>query len=489
MKITYYGYLFFLATCIISLAAWTGFAIGNNDFLQLLKLAEYTSIHDISSLYNGIYPAAFVLLLKAITEIHLAVSPTMIAIQAISFIGLGIIAHRHSLGLTHSAMYIWPLFLLLDTHLFQYFITPGAYIPFVALSSMGLLSLGYAVQWDVSKSWTQGLFFLAFACLFRAHGILLLSMILFLAIAFQIKKKWILRLLSVWLLLLLWSALVSFWAGAYSMHSEHRILVRNVDWHAIYPGIQLPQMDVRQFAQFYLNHFWMHLFYLLSFVLYLFLDRNSSGARFIASIAIVYYIIIHGHPSSRGILLLIPLSFYYYFLLLYHPVLVARFQNLSRHSRSLLLAVILIIVARIVMGGKWETLSAYKNTNHSYTQIDQFLHQLNPSLRAEQVFTPSFDFYLPRSLPSVPYTVGGWSRLNKHTYTKYPNPNMANQDTLLSDLHRLGIQCIVIDRPVLRDQISSYSTLRALDSLLHSENLLQRNYPNERFEIYTLAGK
>ncbi len=474
--------------CVLlyAVAGYTGFAILNNDFLQVLKLSEYLQWTDISSYYNGIYPVGFVMMVKALSGTGHLLPSILVVLGLLSYALLARTMMVHLDSPLGYAALVAMILCGLDTLPFEYLICPGAYIPFMSCVGTGLIYLGIGHRDGDQRPAVIGTLFLLLAAEFRDHAYIFFGVSIVLLLLLRSSRQVLRPLVLGSIVYIVYRMVISYMATGSILTSGHALMVRMVDWSAITPYYEFGRMSLRQFVQFYLHHFMEHLLYLLPLVWYLFRSRSGRLLDFIAYVMVCYYFIIHAHPSVRGILPLIPWSYYYLLHMLLSDDTQAQWQRLSTYRRAALLSILAVIGGLSLLGGKAKNVKIARHMTQEYTQLEKVLRTEHPDIKAHQVYTNDFDLYLPDGLPATPYMNGGWARLSPSVYASYPNPRLHSTGALLSDLHDMGIRYIVVNEKFLRKQTSRYSTLSVLDSLPYLPELSQIEPTRAPFTLYHL---
>jgi hypothetical protein len=474
---TYFPLTFYLLAIFAAMAA-IGFPIVKPDFLGILALAESTDLLEPGTYYNGIYPIGFIAIAKWLLALPAGVVPAFLAFNLAVF-GVFLVIFRKLMLPDAPAPYFYgyALMLGLDPTFFPYLVSAGAYMLFVSLSVAGMAHYAAGIDRGGWRLAVGAGVLLAVGAQVRYHGLPLMGILLSVALLLGGgRRQWpylLACLLGAWGL----QACISFWGTGQFFQTQHNLFVLSVKWIELHPGYVFETVGWGEYLRFYGGHLLGDAAYLLPLAGYFLLGQRRKGLDVLAATALLYYFAIKLHPSPRGVLPVIPLSYFYGLRLLQERVL-------GRERRLALVAgcgLAMVFVLR-----DYRLLRAEGAKAAERHHIEALVLARQGDMEARRIFTNAYDFYLPGRLPDQPYANGSWAKLNENTYRRFPNVDLSSPGRLLADLKAKRMAYLVIDRPLLERQLRETPALASLQALLDSGQAERLEAGGGRFEVYAL---
>jgi len=447
----------------------THFHVALNDFWGNLYMADHLDFRNPGSFFCGFFPFGYALLLKAVFFGNPIVSACIanvffggVLLGAVAWWGLKTIGPKWTL-LTVAAVSIAP-------KMFEYITLPGPDIGAAALAVLGGVLLIHSMVHESpdQRSWkgvVLGGIFCGLSALMRYHCLVLavglvVSTALFSKSFFRHSALGFAGVFSVYALQMAVNILSGHGLFETSASFNAYKLVGFIDWNQISAVIdRIPRSVIRiffsaphLFISGYASALMRVLPYLIPSMLCVFTLKDNGRVRVHAAIltaSFVYFVVVCW-SSERVVIPVLPFVLYSAadFAKSLTANVRARFVDLRLEIAAATLTVCILLALQVALfvQSDWYIVKIRKNANDLFREVENELMKSGVT-DPKEVFTSSFDFYLPRINCCHPYRSGGWLRYSYPEYRKkYPELSGRTMEVFLADCRAYGITHLVLDR-------------------------------------------
>ncbi|MDX9992596.1 MAG: hypothetical protein RBS68_11195 [Anaerolineales bacterium] len=463
--------IFTISAAIYTLTARAlSFHVILNDFWTVFYYARHLTQSVPASLQNSLFPIGYA------TVLHLI--PVRYALWMAFYLNVGLaslaVAGASALALTGNNFWraaLVGLVAIFYPLAFRYANTSGPDLGVATFIAWGLFFLwknDLAVSqpppnFKEHRIWERSGDLLAGACLglaslWRSHAIVAgVAILLAYTVVMGVKALW--QRKSLWVAFLLVAglqALVNLISGHGLLENAQYFNIYKTffgnDWLAV-PTQASDSLLSRLFSNpgalvaEYAPHVWGVLVYAWPAVPLFFVSREKSIRRWavFSGLAILFYSIPVAFGSSpRAPIAILPLAFVTFGFLISKSL-----ARLSGKRPVLIAALTLCALAMAWFGWQWyETntrmIHDFSNRHERYLRIERKL-RMQGLTSPDQVFTNSYNFYLPVTSPHYPRSNGGWDvTVTWNFRAEYPELPLATWDEFAAACRAQGIRFLVL---------------------------------------------
>lgn len=437
----------------------TRFGVPLNDFWGNWLLAEFLDGRDPASFYNGFFPIGYTLFLRLLGALGDARVGAWIANALFGGLLLLVIGGLATRMVGRRWGWVAVVAASLHPLLFGYVLTPGPDIGCVTFAAWG----GWLALADDRRVASAGRLLasgalLGLAALWRYHGLVwavaLTGAVTVVGVERRGRRCGLMALgfLAVFAV----QVGVNLWSGhgplATSQSFNVYKLMYGVDWWHVPRDLPTSiaaviRHDPCQFLLTYLNALSESWWLLAPPVIGALLIRARRPARLCLTLVLAflaYLAVVVMGGSVRGYLPVVPFFVLSLVVLARWSVrAVVRRRAAPASLKTLAVAGGLVFAGLFALG--WLVRDARQiGTALAHRQardaLEEALVKQEGVTQARQVFTDSFDLYLPSLRPPVPYTHGGWVRYDLRGFSRrYPELDLTSLDAFLADCARHGV--------------------------------------------------
>ena len=451
-----------LAAGALATGLATGWHVSLNDFWGNVILAEQANLRQPSTWYSGFFPFGYHLLLRlagADTPVLFGYALNVVAGAAAVWVVTRTAARWVTLWLALGigwALALWPAY-------FQYTTTPGPDLLGTAFAASGVAMLTTMLQG--SRRWPLAFagILLGLSVLCRHHfALIAFGAIVTWAILVDSSKRSSFLLIGP-VVAVIAQAAVNLSAGRGAFETTQALNVQRalfgIDWGTLNAATPVPRLfdvvasDPSRFVRTYARALVALFPYAVPAVLGVLITRRGSdlgrAARLLVYVMIVYVLSVSAAASSRASLPLLPLA------ALSAAVVAGElasrgtvpFAKISGSARAAPTAIVVLVLLghlarHFVMDVR--LVERRMDAHRELTGIEAALRDADIT-SAKQVFTTDLSLYLPQLPPHMPYSNGGWYRLDSPMYDRrYPALCLESPVCLVADGRAHGVKAIVI---------------------------------------------